>query len=270
MVEAKYIETIKRLGKVYVSEASFDKQLGALREIGIKYPISVRDASYARLYGENEISKLYTRTCHAPICAKDSPTIIARISPLISNSEMASKAVEAHRNNQYPVFDNNFSIYGKWEKIAKKDKNKKPENMSAIILDDRNDYRIDKDSREARFFWKDTREDYFKNKVSESSVLIWQISVNSIDSAKGTIINYIGFNWSENESYLNFGDWNLNDDYGTLGVLCASAEGARPSKNSKETKIRTPSLTEILKYSKPFVPAIAREEFEKGLRAKYK
>lgn len=58
------------------------------------------------------------------------------------------------------------------------------------------------------------------------------------------------------------------DGYGGLycrgavrGVRLASTEGAKPAK------ISTPNLKKILKYSRQFVPSVAKKDFEKGLEA---
>ena len=48
------------------------------------------------------------------------------------------------------------------------------------------------------------------------------------------------------------------------GVRMASTEGAKPAK------IYVPNLKEVLKYSRQFVPEVARKDFEKGLEAIFK
>ena len=212
------IEHVKGLGDVYRSYAPFNQQIRNLNEIGIKAPVSVRGASYERLHGDNIEG---TRTCHAPVCAKDSPTIIVRMSPLIKDLEMAEQAVSAHKNSQYPVFDKDNSIYHKYEEIAIADKDKNPEKRRAIILPERNDYGIHRDSEEAGFFWQGTRKPYFERFVSGDTVPCWQISTDKIDSANGTIINYVWFNRPDYESNLNFRNRNLNNNNRALGMtLC--------------------------------------------------
>ena len=219
MTKTEFVEHLKGLGDVYISYAPFTKQIEDFNNKGIKI-VSVRDASYIRLHGNN---RDYTRTCHAPVCTKDSPTIVARISPLIENLEMAGQAVDVHRNNPYCVFDNEKHIYAQFEKIAEEDKNKSPEERRAIILPEREDYRIHRDSDEAMFFWQGTRKDYFNKFVSgdTDTVPCRQISIDDVDSANGTIINYIGFSSPVVESGLCFRGRNLNNDIKlrALGVL---------------------------------------------------
>lgn len=222
MTKTENLGYVKGLGQVYRSYANFAQQLKAFNSIGIKAPVSVREASYIRLHSDNAEG---TRTCHAPICAKDSPTIVARMSPLIKDLEMAETAVNAHRNGQYPVFDNDKSIYAKYEKTAVADKNKSPEKRRAIVLPERGDYRIHKDSDEAMFFWQGVRKDYFNKFVSGDSVPCLQISTENIDSANGTIINYVWFSRPLDESGLLFWGRDLGSSSGALGVFRKSAEG---------------------------------------------
>ncbi|MCX6751124.1 MAG: hypothetical protein NTZ83_06725, partial [Candidatus Pacearchaeota archaeon] len=235
-MQNKIIEDIKGLGKVYLVEAPFDDEIKFLNGAGIKYPVSVRDASYTRLNGASQESKYGTRTCHAPICAKDSPTIIARISPLVTDSDFCRQVVKAHRANQYPVLDNDNSIYSKWEKIVKADKNKKPEKRRAIILPTREDYQIGRDSLEAEFLFEDTREEYFNRFVSGNSINAYQISENEIDSKEGTIVNYLWFSRPVDGSDLSLGNRGLGIDYGAFGVL-RSREATEPSQKFLHEKL---------------------------------
>lgn len=206
-----YIEGLGEIHRIY---APFTEQLEVFRKMGIKAPVSIRDASLIRIRGKSIEG---TRTCHAPIYLKDSPTIIARISPLVKNLEMAKKAVDAHRNNNYPVFDT--SIYAQWEKIAKQDKGKKPEKRRAIVLPERNNFRIHRDSEEAEFFWQDKRNEYFKRFVPSDKVKVYQIDLKDVDSSNGTIINYVWFDFPEVGSALVLGDWILDYGNGAFGVL---------------------------------------------------
>ena len=206
MNKAQFVEDIEGLGKLYVAYGSFDIQVQSLKERGIEIPASVRDASYARLHGK---SQDYTRTCHASICTKNSPVIIARVSPAIKSPKMLKTMVEAHSNSRYPVFDEDKSIYREWERIAKQDKRLNPGKARAIMLSKREDYRIHKDSEEAIFFWQDTRKEYFKQKVNGYSVPVLQIPVDVVDSTDGTIVNYVGFGRFGSGSYLDFGGRDL-------------------------------------------------------------
>src|SRR3989344_801339 len=56
------------------------------------------------------------------------------------------------------------------------------------------------------------------------------------------------------------GGRNLDYSYAVRGVRKASTEGAKLAQ-----KILAPNLKEVLKYSRQFVPEVARKDFEKGL-----
>jgi len=233
MEKATLVRYVKGLGDIYSIEKPFDEQLNILNKIGIKYPISVRDTAYLRLKGKYHLG---TRTCHAPIYTKNSPTIIARVSPLVEDLEMAKKAVQAHKNNEYFIFDKD--VYGKWEKIAQTDKTKRPENRRAIFLSERNDYKIHKDSDEARFLFQDTRKDYFNEFVSGGSIQSWQIDSKKVDSHDGTIINYLWFYSLVVVSVLDFGDWSLGYDGRALGVLMKASEaGSRKNLSYRQREL---------------------------------
>ncbi len=238
MTEAKLIENVEGLGDIYSVDAPFDKQLIILKKQGIKYSISVRDTSYLRLKGN---CRLGTRTCHAPIYANDSRVIIVRVSPLVTNLEMAEKAVQAHRNNNYHVFDK--SIYGKWEKIAQNDKTKNPESRRAIFLPERNNYKIHKDSDEARFLFQDTRKDYFKEFVSGDSIKSWQIDPKTVDSQNGTIVNYLWFDSVVVGSDLDFRYRFLSGSSRAFGVLKKASEAG----SKKNLSYRQMELNRIKK-----------------------
>ena len=111
MARTETFEYVKGLGEVHRSYAPLIKQLNDFKADKVDL-VSVRDAAYIRVNGKN---REYTRTCHAPICAKDSPVIIARISPAIGNPKMLKAMVDAHRANKYPVLDPDKSIYREWE-----------------------------------------------------------------------------------------------------------------------------------------------------------
>lgn len=77
---------------------------------------------------------------------------------------------------------------------------------------------------------------------------------------------------SRSNFYCN--DGVLYGDGGSLFGGYESAEGAaknsEPETSRLGTQIGRASLTEVLRYSRPFVPQVARKAFEDGLRAKYK
>lgn len=129
MAKVETIGKIKGLGEVKVCSANFYDQLKSLKEAGIKYPISVRDTAYMRLYNG---PKDWTRTCSAPMWYKKEPLVVAKILPLVKSLSMAEQAVEANRNNKY--FSTKDSLlYEQFAEIAKKDEKKAPEKKKSYI-----------------------------------------------------------------------------------------------------------------------------------------
>jgi hypothetical protein len=223
MESLQSIVRIKGLGNVYLFIGPFDIEIEIFNSIGIKYPVSVYQDSLIRLkerkLGLDSRLQLGTRTCHAPVYAKDSPTIIAMISPAMTDLGLCRKLVEAHRITTHFIADHDKSIYAHWEKIAKADKNKKPKNRRAIILPERGDFKIHKYSDEAKAFFKSARIPYFKEFVEEDYVSVSQINEKFVDSQKGTVLNYVQFDSLSDGSELRCDNITLDVGYGVFGVL---------------------------------------------------
>jgi hypothetical protein len=243
MEKPQFLEYVEGLGKIYVNSNPLDEQLKAFREQGIKHPISIRDTAYLRL---NRKHNQGTRTCHAPIYAdKKAPVIIARVSPLVTNLRNTKRAVQAHLKNQYPVFDK--EVYEKWEAIAKQEQNLEPEKRKAIFLSQRGDYQINKNSDEAKFFFKDIREDYF-NLIKRDKINIWNIDPKTIDSQDEAIINYLWFPSVAYGSELNLRDRNLDYDDRAFGVLQPAKQAQKISEGSYIPNLR--ELEQALKITR--------------------
>ena len=261
MSELEFIGYIKGLGEIARIYAPFDKQLIALKEAGIKYPISVRDTAYIRL---NNGPKEGTRTCHAPLYYQKSPVVLAMKSPLVTDLEMAKQAVDAHRNNKY-FFTEDGSLYEKFHKIAEKDKSKSPEKRRAVIFPIRDTYRLQKGNNISETLFQDTEDDYF-NEFVKNGLTFYLINKEIVDSQKGTLVNYLWFDSPDSESDLDGNGRILNYGSRAFGVSRSRghAEGVAHEKLKKISNINLEK--KVLGYSKRFVPDIAKKEFEKGLR----
>src|SRR3989344_5685689 len=185
---------IKGLGKVGIEYALFDIQLNKFKEAGTKFPyvMDVRNIAYMRL---NEGPKDEARTCHAPIYAKDSPIIIAKVSPLIKDFKMAEQAVKSNRNNQY-FTTNDTEIYNKYAKIAEKDKSKDPEKRRALILPSKEIYLIKPDSEEAQALFKDTRKEYFET-FCKNGINFYPVNKDFVNNQKGSLVEYLWFGYPD-------------------------------------------------------------------------
>ena len=212
---------IKGLGKVGIEYAPFDIQLKKFKEAGAKFPyvMDVRNMAYMRL---NKGPKDGARTCHAPIYAKDSPIIIARVSPLIKDFKMAEQAVEANRNNQY-FTTNDTEIYDKYAKIAEKDKSKEPEERMALMLPSKENYLIKPNSEEAQALFKDTGEEYFET-FCKNGINFYPLDKNFINKQKGSLVEYLWFGHPVSGSDLYGDDRSLGSDNRAFGVLSETSE----------------------------------------------
>jgi len=223
-------QEIKGLGKVGIVYNSFDKQLKEFKEAGAKFPyvMDIRNMAYMRL---NKGSKDGARTCHAPIYAKDSPIIIARVSPLIKDFKMAEQAVKANRNGNYFV-TNDTEVYDKYAEIAEKDKSKDPKKRSAFILPSKESsfilpskesYLIRQNSEEAQALFKDTKEEYFET-FCKNGINFYPVSKDFVNNQKGSLVESLWFWRPSDDSGLDGYNKYLYNDYGAFGLLLETSE----------------------------------------------
>ena len=212
---------IKGLGKVGIEYAQFDIQLNKFKEAGAKFPyvMDVRNMAYMRL---NKGPKDGARTCHAPIYAKNSPIIIARVSPLIKDFKMAEQAVKANKNNKY-FTTNDTEVYDKYAEIAEKDKSKDPEKRMALILPSKETYLINPNSEEAQALFKDTEKEYFET-FCKNGINFNPVDKDFVNKQKGTLVEYLWFGRPVNDSVLYGDDRDLSDGGRAFGVLSETSE----------------------------------------------
>src|SRR3989344_8607924 len=215
------IQEIKGLGKVGIVYKSFDIQLNKFKEAGAKFPyvMDVRNIAYMRI---NKGPKDGVRTCHAPIYAKDSPIIIARVSPLIKDFKMAEQAVKANRKGNYFV-TNDTEVYDKYAKIAEKDKSKDPEKRRALILPSKEKYLIKQNSEEAQALFKDVREEYFET-FCKNGINFYPVSKDFVNNQKGSLVESLWFWRPSDDSGLDGYNKYLYNDYGAFGLLLETSE----------------------------------------------
>jgi len=237
MATAELIKSIEDLGEIYQAIAPFEQQLRAFKDQGIKrpYAVSVRDASFIRL---NSGLNGWTRTCHAPICAKNEPYVLVRHSPVAMNLRLVKQATKTHANGKWFYQPRDF-----WKNSAEQAKTDEkkfpndPEKRKAIIIPEKLDFDVTSDSDIARFLWQDTREDYFNQKVSGNSVRMYNFNKEVADSQEDNtcIVNYLWFGRPGGGSGLGCWYRDLCDSSRAFGVLKKAAEGSRaPRKKDSE------------------------------------
>lgn len=91
-----------------------------------------------------------------------------------------------------------------WGKIAKQDAGKIPEERRAIVLDEREDFEIHRDSDVAKFFFQDVRRRYFDRFVPGNVIACRQIPSRHVDVTTGTVVDYVWFGDRVNNSKISF------------------------------------------------------------------
>ncbi|MBL7148166.1 MAG: hypothetical protein ISS82_05050 [Nanoarchaeota archaeon] len=233
MAKVERLERIKGLGTPLRCYAPFDEQSDSLKKAGAKYPyiMSIKEIVNMRRKGGPLES---TRTCSAPVQAKDSPNIIAMVSPLIEDLDLAKQEVQAHRYRNYFVTEDK-TIYDKLYSQAEEDKTKKPEERRAIILPEKGNYLIKPDTEEAKFILGKVQRPYFDEFVKTrglEGITFYPINEDFVNAQNGTTINYLWFRLPDDDSGLD-GYWVLNYDYGAFGVLKETSKDGSQKSYSK-------------------------------------
>ena len=104
-----------------------------------------------------------------------------------------------------------------------------------------------------------------KKNVDVDSVKVYMQPIVGEDKSRGFWLDGLDF---DGRSDFLCGNWDLYYGGGSVFGVYESAEGTS-QKNSMRNQIARPSLSQVLRYARPFVPQARREEFEKGLKEKY-
>ena len=216
MVKVEKLGNIEGLGNIVSCYAPFDEQLKLLEKAGARFPyvMSVEQMACMRLNG-GPLDP--ARTCLAPVQAKNSPVILAMVSPLIENPDMAEQVVHSYRNRNYFVTKNK-NIYDKLYAKAEEDRTKEPEKRRAIILPEKGNYLIEPDSEEAESIFRKVQKDYF-TKFAKKGVTFYPIREDFVNEQNGTVINYLWFWGPDDDSGLGGDDGYLYSSTATLGRL---------------------------------------------------
>lgn len=186
--KAELVGKLKDGREVYGVAAPLDEQLQAFAEVGAEY-ITPDDVALIR---NEKLSTRYSRTSMAVVARKAEKTILMRESPLM-NPAMAVLAVRTNRAGRYQEIS---GLYDLAREIAEADSTKEPEDMRAIMLSKKGDYRITAQHPETRFTLKAQTTPYFDNFVKgsskEGSIPVWDLQTDSKDS-----VGYLWFNEPE-------------------------------------------------------------------------
>jgi len=223
MAKAKLVGEVEGLGKIVVSNAPLDSQIQQLKSAGAEFPhlITLRDVAYMRLH---DGPKDATRACHAPIYAKDSPIVLAMISPLIEDMKMAEQAVKANRKGSYFV-TLDTEVYDKYAEMAEADKSKEPVKRRALFLPERKVCVIQKGSETAQVLFQDVEEQYF-DKFVRDGIKFYPIDASFVDVQKGTAVDYLWFWHPVDGSVLDGDGRSLSNGCRAFGVLKETGEAS--------------------------------------------
>jgi hypothetical protein len=202
--------------EIYRCSAPLDKQLAMFKEVGATLP-STEQVAQIRLYSDIPINLTYTRTSVSPVARRRSLTILIKNSPIL-NPWIASQAVNAHRNGEYLEMP---GLYDLALEQAKQQEGLEPEDRTALVLSQKDDFSITPEMPEARFLLGEHTRDYFE-KFNHDSIRIYNIQPDS----KQDVMNYLWFGGPRSDS--NVGLWYryLDDDYVSLGVSSQTAVGS--------------------------------------------
>ncbi|MBS3092103.1 hypothetical protein J4466_01650 [Candidatus Pacearchaeota archaeon] len=216
--EAKEIGDIEGLGKIYQVGAPLHKQIHALKEKGARL-VTPEETARIRIAG---LSNDYTRTSFAPVGVYGEKPVLIKESPFM-NETMAVMAVNAHARNEYPTQNREF--YEIARETAEGQLSLEPEDRTAVILQNMEDYNLTPEMDDAKFILGNQTADYFK-KFNHPSIKVYLLDQGLMKKLPRDkcAVNYLWFDWPDVGSGLGCRDWGLGGDDRAFGVSERSLE----------------------------------------------
>lgn len=190
-------------------------------------------------------------------------------------NDYAKKAVESMRTGEFYLSDdiliNNRPASKVLTEIAEQDSKKPVHKRRVIDLGQTITHDVPTDcfgDDETIVFLAEGKERakkyglFLKNKAGILQSKVYMQDIIKKDKSRGFWLYRLD---DYNVSDFSCSDWGLSGDGGSLFGVYEGAEGTQ--KISKG--VEGPSLSELLKYSRPFVPEAVKKDFEKGLREKF-
>jgi hypothetical protein len=215
----------------------------------------------------------------------------AEFNPLSAQDEQgrflyAQRAVDAMRNSEFyltsDVLLENEPTTQVLLRIAEQDR-KKPMHLKRVLClgqerthdvptdcfgDDKTIVFYAEGKKFAEKYGKFVRNAFGKNSIPTSRVYMQNLTGK--DKIRGFALGRVG---TDGRSNFNCDNRYLNSDNGSVFGGYESAEGDAKNlegKTSDRGLITRPSLGEVLRFSRKYVPQAVKKEFEDGLREKYK
>lgn len=229
-VEAK----VENLGNVYRIDAPFNRALTALRQNGMRKPISNRDLAYARIQEGKESSVCTdgSYTSAGFVYFKDSNPIFVLNSPLL-NARLAEKATQANREGRY-FSTNDSRIYEQCLKQAEKDKDLEPEKRKAQVLPSRQNFSVSmtENKEVMQVAFKDVAQEYLTF-LEQEVIPVYLIDKGVVDTNTGTILTQAWLRGLVSQSGLDGDGGYLDYVDAVRGVRNTSAsQGASVAKET--------------------------------------
>jgi hypothetical protein len=268
MVQAYQEADVKGLGKILRAEVPFDQALEALKAKGVRV-ITSRDLAYAR--ANNSTSSLsgngsYTR--EGCVYGKSQAPLVVMSSPLL-NQELAVQATEANRKGNYFQLQDKKRFEG-YLRQAEKDAKVDPEKRKVLTLPSRTNFTISPTQNwdTARAIFKDQAEEYFnylgKNGINQ--ITFYTVNPSTVDNSENPLSTQMWLCRLDcGRSGLSGNGRDLDGDFRVRGVSSETSEAGRV-----QGKVITPSLRQILGFSRQYVPSAVKREFETGIAKLYR
>jgi len=224
--------------------------------------ISVRDDAYSRIHANVGQAEGTRVSMIVNYLKGENPILVKQDKFPV---RLAKELVIANRQGRY-FSTGSEKQYEQSAKLAEKEVKSgiAPADRKAILCPSRAVFSMSpsENPEHLAFVFEDVAAEYYKK--NKQPIKFYPIDSQIVDETNGTIQNYTWFSGLDGESVLlgsgRDPDFCVGSARGVRGGSGGSAEGTR--KNS----VQIPTLSEILEYSKPFVPPVARKDFEKGLR----
>ena len=227
------VEATAKQGRILRVDVPFDEAVTVLRQVGCRYPISVKDLALARMEKgkSHSLSQNGSYIREGVLYFQDAQPILALNSPLLDLG-LAKQAVQANREGRY-FSTQDGKMYEKFAKLAEQGKNQEPEKRKAFYLPKANCTLTKEDADfnnilRSLFKGEKAVDNYLE--FNGQGIPLYVVDPSTVKAQKGTLLTQLWFGDLGYRSVLN-GDRDLYCGSGVRGVP-DSAEGTA-AKNSE-------------------------------------
>ena len=235
-----YIEAqVEGLGNILRVDAPFDEALIALQDKGVRHPTSTYELVDSRLQfpKSHSLNDNGSYNKEGFLYAKSQPGLLVLNSPLL-DIKLARVATQFNREGRY-FSTENTELYGQYNKIAKDDENKAPEEREVLELPSRRPFPISSRENEDIFraLFKNKGQQYLEF-IRLDKIMVYPVASDTIDSQSGTLLTQL---WLR-----GLGSSFVVGDSGSLGYdlvrgVSVSGEASVPKIEDQKIKTYTPN-----------------------------